>query len=314
MELILFCCGFILFLIILVCIVVPPFFIVQQQNVAVVERFGKFSRCCGPGLHLKIPIVERVAGRVSLRVNQLNVKTETKTSDNVFVHVMVSVQYLVIPEKVYDAYYKLVSPEIQINSYVFDVVRARVPTMKLDELFEKKDEIAVAVKNELNDTMNQFGFNILNALVTDIEPDAKVKSAMNEINAAQRLRIATQEKAEAEWILKVKAAEAEAKSKALQGQGIADQRKAIIEGLKSSVEEFSKDVSGATAQDVMNLVLLTQYFDTLKEIGQNSNTILIPHSPSGLSDIAEQLRNSIIIGNEVSRRQNLNLEKNKDNN
>ena len=314
MELMLFCCGIILFLIILVFVVVPPFFIVQQQNVAVVERFGKFNRCCGAGLHLKIPIVERVAGRVSLRVNQLNVKTETKTSDNVFVHVMVSVQYLVIPEKVYDAYYKLVNPEIQINSYVFDVVRARVPTMKLDELFEKKDEIAVAVKNELNDTMNQFGFNILNALVTDIEPDAKVKSAMNEINAAQRLRIATQEKAEAEWILKVKAAEAEAKSKALQGQGIADQRRAIIDGLKSSVEEFSKNVNGATAQDVMNLVLMTQYFDTLKEIGQNSNTILIPHSPSGLSDIAEQLRNSIIIGNEVSRRQNLNLEKNKDNN
>jgi len=314
MELMLFCCGIILFLIILVFVVVPPFFIVQQQNVAVVERFGKFNRCCGAGLHLKIPIVERVAGRVSLRVNQLNVKTETKTGDNVFVHVMVSVQYLVIPEKVYDAYYKLVNPEIQINSYVFDVVRARVPTMKLDELFEKKDEIAVAVKNELNDTMNQFGFNILNALVTDIEPDAKVKSAMNEINAAQRLRIATQEKAEAEWILKVKAAEAEAKSKALQGQGIADQRRAIIDGLKSSVEEFSKNVNGATAQDVMNLVLMTQYFDTLKEIGQNSNTILIPHSPSGLSDIAEQLRNSIIIGNEVSRRQNLNLEKNKDNN
>ncbi len=304
MEYLFFMCGFgLLGIIILAVIVSPPIFIVKQQTVAVVERFGKFARIATPGLQFKIPVIDNISGRLSLRVKQLDVRAETKTLDNVFVHVIVSVQFYVIPEKVYDAFYKLLNAEVQINSYVFDVVRARVPSIKLDDLFEKKDEIATAVKNELNETMTGFGFNILNALVTDIEPDKKVKEAMNEINAAQRLRVAATEKGEADRILKVKAAEADAQSKALQGKGIADQRKAIIEGLKESVEEFQKGVEGSTSQDVMNLVLLTQYFDTLKEVGQNSatNTILIPHSPGGLNDLAAQVRDAIITGNQVTK-------------
>jgi len=277
------------------------FFTVEQQEVAVIERFGKFVRTCSSGLNIKIPLFEKVSGRVSLRIQQLDVKAETKTKDDVFVNVLVSVQYAVIPDKVYDAFYKLNNPMVQINSYVFDVVRAKVPKITVDELFEKKDEIAIAVKDELNETMVNFGFNIVNTLVTDIEPDSKVKEAMNEINAAQRMRIAANEKGEAEKILKVKAAEAEAESKALQGKGVADQRKAIIEGLRESVETFKESVDGTSAQDVMNLVLLTQYFDTIKDIGENSktNTILIPHSPGGMSDLSAQLRDAMIVANRV---------------
>lgn len=287
--------------IVLLILFFSSFYTVGQQTVAIVERFGKFSRIARPGLNFKIPLIERVAGKMTLRVQQLNVKAETKTLDNVFVHIMVSVQYFVLQEKVYDAFYRLDDPELQINSYVFDVVRAKVPKINLDDLFEKKDEIAIACKTELNETMVGFGFEILNALVTDIEPDTKVKESMNEINAAQRLRVAANEKGEAEKILKVKQAEAEAESKALQGKGIADQRRAIIEGLKDSVDDFQKSVSGSNAQEVMNLVLLTQYFDTIKEISSTSktNTILLPHSPAGMSEIAEQMRNAIIVGNEV---------------
>lgn len=280
------------------------FFTIEQQTVAIVERFGRFVSVATPGLNFKIPFIDRIAGKVSLRVRQLDVRAETKTEDNVFVHVIISVQYYVIPDNVYDAFYRLNDPEMQINSYVFDVVRAKVPKIKLDDLFEKKDEIASAVKLELNETMVGFGFQILNALVTDIEPDKKVKEAMNEINSAQRLRVAANEKGEAERILKVKSAQAEAESKALSGKGIADQRKAIIDGLKESVENFQKGVPGSSSQDVMSLVLLTQYFDTLKEIGQTSqtNTILMPHSPAGMTDLAEQIRNAMIIGGEVTKK------------
>lgn len=286
----------------LIVIFFSTFFIVEQQSVFIIETFGKFSYIANPGLHFKIPFVQKVAGKLSLRVMQLDMKAETKTKDNVFVNVIISVQYFVLAEKVYDAYYRLNNPERQINSYVFDVVRARVPSINLDDLFEKKDEIAIAVKEELNETMNGFGFAIMNALVTDIEPDAKVKEAMNEINAAQRMRVAANEKGEADRILRVKSAEAEAQSKALQGKGIADQRKAIIEGLKESVEDFKNSIQDSTAQDVMNLVLITQYFDTLKEMGQsgNTNTILLPHSPGAISDISAQIREAIITGNKIS--------------
>lgn len=281
-------------------------FTVEQQTIMVIEQFGKFSRVAHPGLNFLIPFIERVAGKISLRVQQLNVRAETKTKDNVFVAVIVSVQYNVLPQKAYDAFYRLNNPELQINSYVFDVVRARVPKLSLDDLFEKKDEIAMAVKDELNDTMEEFGFGIINTLVTDIEPDQKVKDAMNEINAAQRLKVAAIEKGEADKIIKVKSAEAEAESKALQGKGIADQRRAIIEGLQESVGQFQKTIDGSSAQDVMNLVLMTQYFDTLKDIGQNSNTILIPHSPSSISDIATQIRDSSIISDQVTKAANKN--------
>ncbi len=303
MEAIFALCLFICLPALFVILVFASIYTVEQQTVAIVERFGKFVRVANAGLNFRFPIIDSIAGRLSLRVLQLDVRAETKTYDNVFVNVIVSVQYYVLPDRVYDAFYKLNDPSRQINSYVFDVVRARVPSIKLDDLFEKKDEIAQAVKNELNETMNEFGFEILNALVTDIEPDQKVKEAMNEINAAQRMRVAAAEKGEADRILKVKAAEAEAQSKALQGKGIADQRKAIIDGLRDSVEHFKESVHGATTQDVMTLVMLTQYFDTLKDLGHasNANTILLPHSPSGVSDLAEQIRNAVIVGNKASK-------------
>lgn len=276
-------------------------FIVEQQTAAVVQRFGRFLRVAGPGLHARVPIIDQVAGRVNLRVSQLDVEVETKTEDNVFVRVVVAVQYRVLPDKIYAAFYELAEARGQITSFVFDVVRARVPRLKLDELFERKDEIADVVMNELSLTMDGFGHGIVKALVTDIDPDERVKTAMNEINAAQRERVAASEKGEADRILKVKAAEAEAQSKALQGKGIADQRREIINGLRESVDEFAQSVPGATARDVMSLILMTQYFDTLKEIGaaSHNNSILLPHSPGFLSDLAGQIRTAIISGEAV---------------
>jgi regulator of protease activity HflC (stomatin/prohibitin superfamily) len=292
-----------IFLGVLFFLALSGFFTVEQQTTAVIERFGKFLKIALPGLNWRIPFVDKIAGRVNLRVHQLDVEVETKTLDNVFVQVLVSVQYFVIPTNTYDAFYRLTNPGSQITSFVFDVVRARVPKINLDDVFEKKDEIADAVKNELSGVMDDFGYGIVKTLVTDIDPDSKVKEAMNEINAAQRMRVASTEKGEAERILKVKQAEAEAQSMALQGQGIADKRRAIIEGLRESVDQFQKSVPGATPQDVMNLVLITQYFDMLKELGQNSksNTILIPHSPGAVNDIASQIRDSMTIATEMSK-------------
>ena len=279
------------------------FFTVEQRTVAVVQRLGKFLREAGPGLHVKIPVIDKIAGRINLRVQQLDVRIETKTEDNVFVQMVVAVQFYVLPEKVYDAFYKLDDAPNQITSYVFDVVRAQVPKIKLDDVFEKKDDIADIVKAQLAQVMEGFGYGILKALVTDIEPDARVKESMNEINAAQRMRVAATEKGEADRILKVKAAEGEAQSKALQGRGIADQRQAIIAGLRDSVDEFQKSVPGTTAKDVMNLVLMTQYFDMLKDIGASSrtNAILIPHSPGNLSSLTEQMRNAMIEADQTVR-------------
>jgi regulator of protease activity HflC (stomatin/prohibitin superfamily) len=276
-------------------------FVVGQQTLGIVERFGKFVRIAQPGLNLKIPFIERVAGRPNLRVHQLDVQVETKTQDDVFVHVVVSVQYFIIPEAAYQAFYRLTDAASQIRSFVFDVVRARVPNIDIDDVFRKKDDIADAVKSELALVMGDFGYGIVKALVTDIEPDARVKAAMNEINAAQRLRVAAAEKGEADKILKVKAAEADAASKALAGRGIADQRKAIVDGLRESVDEFQRSIPGTSAQDVMNLVLMTQYFDTLKDVGASSatNTILIPHSPGALKDLGTQLRDAMIVSQQV---------------
>jgi len=282
---------------------IATFFTVEQRTTAIVQRLGKFVREAGPGLHVKVPFIDRVIGRVNLRVQQLDVRIETKTEDNVFVQMVVAVQYFVLPEKVYDAFYKLDDAKRQITSFVFDVVRARVPKIKLDDVFEKKDEIADIVKSELAQVMDGFGYGILKALVTDIDPDARVKESMNEINAAQRMRLAATEKGEADRILKVKAAEGDAESKALQGRGISDQRKAIVAGLRDSVDEFRKSVPGTTAKDVMNLVLMTQYFDMLKEIGASSrtNAILIPHSLGNLSTLTEQMRNAMIEADQTVR-------------
>ena len=279
------------------------FFTVEQRTTAIVQRFGKFMREAGPGIQIKVPYIDRVVGRVNLRVQQLDVEIETKTEDNVFVRMVVAVQYFVLPEKAYDAFYKLEDANRQITSFVFDVVRAQVPKIKLDDVFEKKDDIANIVKSELAQVMEGFGYGILKALVTDIDPDAKVKESMNEINAAQRMRVAATERGEADRILKVKAAEGEAQSKALQGRGIADQRQAIVAGLRDSVDEFRKSVPGTTAKDVMNLVLMTQYFDMLKEIGASSrsNAILIPHSPGNLTSLTEQMRNAMIEADQTVR-------------
>ena len=278
-------------------------FTVEQRTTAIVQRFGRFVREVGPGIRARIPFVDRVVGRVNLRVQQLDVEIETKTEDNVFVRMVVAVQYYVLPEKVYDAFYKLEDANRQITSFVFDVVRAQVPKIKLDDVFEKKDDIANIVESELAQVMEGFGYGILKALVTDIDPDPKVKEAMNEINAAQRMRVAATERGEADRILKVKAAEGEAQSKALQGRGIADQRQAIVAGLRDSVDEFRKSVPGTTAKDVMNLVLMTQYFDMLKEIGASSrsNAILIPHSPGSLASLTEQMRNAMIEADQTVR-------------
>lgn len=288
----------------LVILLAASLFTVEQRTVAVVQRFGKFVREAGPGIQLKVPFIDHIAGRVNLRVQQLDVAVETKTEDNVFVRMIVAVQYFVLPDRVYDAFYKLDDAQRQIRSYVFDVVRAQVPKISLDDVFEKKDDIAEAVKVELSHVMEGFGYGILKALVTDIEPDARVKEAMNEINAAQRMRVAANEKGEAERILKVKLAEGDAQSKALQGKGIADQRQAIVAGLRDSVDEFQRSVPGTTAKDVMNLVLMTQYFDMLKEIGASSrsNAILIPHSPGNLSALTEQIRNAMIEADQMTAR------------
>lgn len=267
------------------------FFIVRTSEVAVIERFGKFARVAQPGLNVKIPLIEWVAGRVSLRVSQNNLVMETKTSDNVFVTIPISVQNRVRPEKVFDAFYKLVNPTEQIRSYVEQVILGHVPSMTLDNVFASQSSIAQAVKRELDADMSEFGYEIVNVLVTDIMPDAKVKSAMNDINAAQREQVAATARGEAEKILVVKKAEAEAESKALQGQGIANQRKAIIEGLQVSIEQFQRVIDGANASEVMQLVLVTQYFDTLKSIGENNktNTLFLSHSPTTVNDVSQQI-------------------------
>ncbi len=284
-------------------VLTATFFTVEQRSTAIVQRFGKFVREAGPGIRIKVPFIDRVVGRVNLRVQQLDVEIETKTEDNVFVRMVVAVQFFVLPEKTYDAFYKLDNAKRQITSFVFDVVRAQVPKIKLDDVFEKKDDIANIVKSELAQVMEGFGYGILKALVTDIDPDANVKVSMNEINAAQRMRVAATERGEADRILKVKAAEGDAQSKALQGRGIADQRQAIVAGLRDSVDEFRKSVPGTTAKDVMNLVLMTQYFDMLKEIGASSrtNAILIPHSPGNLSTLTEQMRNAMMEADQTGR-------------
>ena len=269
----------------------------RNRQVAVITRFGKFLFIANPGLNWKMPFIDAVAGRVSLRVNQIALTMETKTKDNVFVTIPISVQNRVRPEKVYDAYYKLSNPAAQIQSYVEQVILGHVPSMTLDEVFASQSGIAAAVKQELDADMAGFGYEIVNVLVTDIVPDAKVKSAMNDINAAQREQVAANARGEAEKILVVKKAEAEAESKALQGQGIANQRKAIIEGLQGSIEQFQKAVDGATTSEVMQLVLVTQYFDTLKSIGESdkTNTLFLSHSPGAVKEISDQIMQSMVV-------------------
>ena len=280
-------------------ILISSFFIVKQQSAAIIERFGKFLSIRQSGLQMKIPLVDRVAGRLSLKIQQLDVIIETKTLDDVFVRLKVSVQYKVIKEKVYDAFYKLDYPHDQITSYVFDVVRAEVPKMKLDDVFVKKDDIALAVKAELNDAMSDYGFDIIKTLVTDIDPDSQVKAAMNRINASEREKIAAQFEGDAARILIVEKAKAEAESKRLQGQGIADQRREIARGLEESVEVLNK--VGINSQEASALIVVTQHYDTLQSIGQetNSNLILLPNSPQAGSNMLNDMVASFTASNQI---------------
>ncbi|KAL8124471.1 hypothetical protein AgCh_012204 [Apium graveolens] len=273
---------------------------VGQSTVAVKERFGKFEDVLDPGCHcLPWCLGYQVAGELSLRVQQLNVRCETKTKDNVFVTVVASIQYRALAEKASDAYYKLSNTTSQIQAYVFDVIRSSVPKLLLDSAFEQKNDIAKAVEEELEKAMSGYGFEIVQTLIVDIEPDAQVKRAMNEINAASRMRLAASEKAEADKILQIKRAEGEAESKYLSGLGIARQRQAIVDGLRDSVLAFSENVPGTSAKDVMDMVLVTQYFDTMKEIGASSKSsaVFVPHGPGAVKDIASQIREGLLQGN-----------------
>jgi regulator of protease activity HflC (stomatin/prohibitin superfamily) len=265
------------------------FFTVTQQNAVVIERFGKFLGIRHSGLQLKIPVFDRIAGKVNLRIQQLDVIIETKTHDNVFVKLKVSVQFMVIKDNVYDAFYKLEYPHDQITAYVFDVVRAEVPKLKLDDVFERKDDIAIAVKRELNEAMTTYGYDIINTLITDIDPDIQVKNAMNRINAADREKTAAMFEGEAERIRIVAKATAEAESKRLQGQGIADQRREIARGLVESVDALNK--VGISSQEASALIVVTQHYDTLQAIGAdaNSNLILLPNSPQAGSDMLNNM-------------------------
>jgi regulator of protease activity HflC (stomatin/prohibitin superfamily) len=280
-------------------VIISLFFIVKQQTAVIVERFGKFHSIRHSGLQLKIPIVDRIAGKLSLKIQQLDVLIETKTLDDVFVKLKVSVQYKVIGEKVYDAFYKLDYPHEQITSYVFDVVRAEVPKMKLDDVFVKKDDIALAVKAELNDAMSDYGFDIIKTLVTDIDPDAQVKQAMNRINASEREKIAAQFEGDAARILIVEKAKAEAESKRLQGQGIADQRREIARGLEESVDVLNR--VGINSQEASALIVVTQHYDTLQAIGSETNTnlILLPNSPQAGSNMLNDMVASFTASNQI---------------
>ncbi len=274
-------------------------FTVKQQSAAIVERFGKFKSIRQSGLHFKIPFVDRIAGKLSLKIQQLDVVVETKTKDDVFVKLKVSVQYKVIQEKVYDAFYKLDYPHDQITSYVFDVVRAEVPKMKLDDVFERKDDIAIAVKSELNEAMMNYGYDIIKTLVTDIDPDEQVKEAMNRINASEREKIAAQYEGDAQRILIVEKAKAEAESKRLQGQGIADQRREIARGLEESVDVLNN--VGINSQEASALIVVTQHYDTLQSIGEHtgSNLILLPNSPQAGSDMLNNMIASFTASNQI---------------
>lgn len=280
-------------------ILISSFFIVKQQTAAIIERFGRFNSIRQSGLQIKIPLVDRIAGRVSLKIQQLDVIIETKTLDDVFVRLKVSVQFMVIKLKVYDAFYKLDYPHDQITSYVFDVVRAEVPKMKLDDVFVKKDDIALAVKAELNDAMLDYGFDIIKTLVTDIDPDQQVKNAMNRINAAEREKVAAQFEGDAARILIVEKAKAEAESKRLQGQGIADQRREIARGLEESVDVLNR--VGINSQEASALIVVTQHYDTLQAIGQetNSNLILLPNSPQAASGMLNDMVASFSASNQI---------------
>lgn len=283
----------------IILIILSGLFIVKQQTSVIIERFGKYQSIRQAGLNLKIPIIDKISGRISLKIQQLDVIVETKTKDDVFVHLKISVQFLVQREHVYDAFYKLQNPHEQITAFIFDVVRAEVPKMILDDVFEKKEEIALAIQRDLKEAMLNYGYDIIKALVTDIDPDENVKIAMNRINAAEREKVAAQHEGDAQRILIVERAKAEAESKRLQGQGIADQRREIARGLEESVEVLNK--VGINSQEASALIVVTQHYDTLQSIGQetNSNLILLPNSPQAGSEMLNNMVASFTASNQI---------------
>ena len=303
--------SFMIFLVLGFFVFMSSFFTVKQQSTVIIERFGKFHSVRQSGLHLKIPMIDRIAGRVNLKIQQLDVIIETKTKDNVFVKLKVSVQFMVVKETVYDAFYKLEFAHDQITSYVFDVVRAEVPKLILDDVFERKDNIAIAVKRELNEAMTTYGYTIINTLVTDIDPDIQVKNAMNRINAADREKTVAEFEAEASRIRIVAKAQAEAESKKLQGQGIADQRREIARGLVESVDVLNR--VGINSQEASALIVVTQHYDTLQAIGAdaNSNLILLPNSPQAGSEMLNNMVASFSASNQVGEMMKKGNEKKK---
>jgi regulator of protease activity HflC (stomatin/prohibitin superfamily) len=293
-----FVCGIGFFL--LLVIVLSGLFTVQQQTRAIVERFGKMIKICGPGLHFKVPLIDRIAGRVTHRVRELEITVESKTKDDVFVDILIAVQYYVkeSSEAVAAAFYKLSNPEQQVSSYVFDTVRALVPEMPVDHVFSEKEKIAAAVKDRLEDTMDQFGYTILQSLVNDIQPDAEVKLAMNKVNASARLKEAARNEAEAQKIRVIAEAEAEARAKELQGVGIARQRLAIANGLKESVEACAE--AGISPEEATKMVLLTQHYDTVTAIGTQSKAtiLMVPYTPNGMSQVGTQITEALLTTHE----------------
>ncbi len=277
--------------------------IIPERQSWVIQRLGKFNRISQPGFKLKIPILESIASKENLRIQQLDVDVETKTLDDVFVILKISVQYRIIGSKVYEAFYELDDPHGQIASYIFDEVRAEVPKLGLDDVFGKKDDIALAVRDNISSQMDKYGYKIVKTLITDINPDELVKASMNKINAATRDKEAAVQEAEGEKIRIVKRAEAEADSKRLSGEGIAQQRLEIVRGFKESVEDFQKALQDVDPQEIMQFVLMTQYFDTLTAIGanENNNTVMVPHTPGGMKDFQQQIIEGTFVGKELAK-------------
>lgn len=302
----------VIIIVVAILLLIGTFFLVKQQTSVIVERFGRFHSVRNSGLQLKIPVVDRIAGRINLKIQQLDVIVETKTKDDVFVRLKVSVQFEVVKANVYDAFYKLENPSAQITSYVFDVVRAEVPKMKLDDVFERKDDVANAVKLELNEAMTDYGYDIIKTLVTDIDPDEQVKDAMNRINASEREKVAAEFEAEADRIKIVAKAAAEAESKRLQGQGIADQRREIARGLEESVDVLNK--VGINSQEASALIVVTQHYDTLQSIGEEakSNLILLPNAPQAGSDMLNNMIASFSASNQIGEAMRKQSEKKDD--
>ncbi|MCY7185799.1 SPFH domain-containing protein [Streptococcus gallolyticus] len=284
-----------IFLIVILSVVASTLYVVRQQTVVIIERFGKYQTTSGSGMHVRLPFgIDKIAARIQLRLLQSEIVVETKTKDNVFVTLNVATQYRVNEQNVTDAYYKLMRPEAQIKSYIEDALRSSVPKLTLDELFEKKDEIALEVQHQVAEEMSTYGYLIVKTLITKVEPDAEVKQSMNEINAAQRKRVAAQELANADKIKIVTAAEAEAEKDRLHGVGIAQQRKAIVDGLAESIQELKDANVGMTEEQIMSILLTNQYLDTLNTFAAKGNqTLFLPNHPEGIEDVRTQILSSL---------------------